>query len=234
MPGLPSFYGGMRIEGGTGSLQRRKEKNHSMEVIEISLDQVVPYAKNPRNNAEAVEVVANSIKEFGFRVPIILDQNHTIIAGHMRVLAAKRLGMETVPAVMAEDLTEEQIRAFRLADNKTAEAATWNEDLLQKELDDILNIDMEQFGFELPDVLEDDEPTPEKPEVEFTEELLEENNYVVLFFDNSIDWLQAQSVLGLKTVKALDSKPGFEKSGVGRVINGAKLIQKMAEEGIEL
>lgn len=207
---------------------------NKMEIIEVDVNEVIPYAGNPRNNSEAVELVANSIKEFGFKVPILIEKNKTIIAGHTRVLAAKKLGMKTVPAILADDLTEEQIRAYRLADNKTAEAATWNEDLLQKELDEILDIDMSLFGFDFLDEEEEEEPEDEKPEVEFTEELLEENNYVVLFFDNSIDWLQAQSVLGLKTVKALDSKPGFEKSGVGRVINGAKLIQKMAEEGIEL
>lgn len=117
-----------------------------MKIIEKNVKDLIPYENNPRNNEEAVEFVANSIKEFGFKNPIIVDKNNVIVAGHTRLLAAKQLKLKTVPCVMADDLTDEQIKAFRLADNKTAEIAGWNFPLLDMELADI-EMDMEQFGF---------------------------------------------------------------------------------------
>lgn len=135
-----------------------------------SLDEVRPYANNPRKNDDAVEYVVNSIKEFGFKVPIIIDGSGEIVAGHTRYKAAKQLGMEEIPCIVADDLTEEQIKAFRLADNKVAEAAEWDFDLLSEELDDIVDIDMEAFGFDFeieeePEAVEDDYKVelPEEP-----------------------------------------------------------------------
>ena len=120
----------------------------------IALKDLHPYPNNPRKNDGAVDAVAASIREFGFKVPIVVDKDNTIIAGHTRYKAAKKLGLEEVPCVIADDLTDDQIKAFRLADNKTAELADWDFDLLNIELDDI-DMDMEQFGFDL----SDDEPT---------------------------------------------------------------------------
>lgn len=119
-----------------------------MQIINIKLDLLKPYEKNPRNNENAVEYVANSIKEFGFKVPIIIDENNTIVCGHTRYLASKKLGLTEVPCVIADDLTPEKIKAFRLIDNKTNEFATWNEDLLLEELKAIEDIDMQNYGFE--------------------------------------------------------------------------------------
>lgn len=203
-----------------------------MQIIEMNVAEIVPYKNNPRDNEAAVMLVANSIKEFGFKVPVLITADNEIVAGHTRVLAAKRLGMETVPCIRCEDLTDEQIRAYRLADNKTAEAATWNEELLAQELDAILDLDMSLFGFDLEDDTDEDmeDEEDQQPEIPFTEELLEENNYVVLFFDNSIDWLQAQSVLGISQAKALDSKEGFQRVGTGRVIDGTKFIERLMRD----
>lgn len=120
-----------------------------MNIVEITLEELKPYENNPRNNDEAVEPVASSIKEFGFKVPIVIDKDNVIIAGHTRYKAAKKLGLEKVPCIIADDLTEEQIRAFRLADNKVSEIATWDIELLDIELDNILDIDMGAFTFEL-------------------------------------------------------------------------------------
>lgn len=117
-----------------------------MNIIEKRVKDLKPYEKNPRKNDDAVQYVANSIKEFGFRVPIVIDSNNTIVCGHTRWKASKLLNMETVPCVIADDLTEEQIKAYRLADNKTAEIAGWDFPLLDMELADI-SMDMEQFGF---------------------------------------------------------------------------------------
>lgn len=206
----------------------------SQEPIKIQmkkLSELKPYEKNPRKNEAAVEYVANSIHEFGFKVPLVVDSAGVIVAGHTRYKAAEKLGLEEVPCIIADDLTDEQIKAFRLADNKTAEFSEWNDGLLGVELAGITGLDMEQFGFELMSDMDDDEAAKEvEPEVPFTEELLEENNFVVLFFDNSIDWLQAQSVLGISQVRALDSKPGFPRMGLGRVINGTKFIERLTRD----
>ena len=123
--------------------------SNNIAIVYRNLSELVPYENNPRKNDAAVEPVAQSIKEFGFKVPIILDKNDVIVAGHTRLLAAKKLGLEKVPCVVADDLTEEQIKAFRLADNKVSELAEWNADLLGEELKEITDIDMSEFGFEL-------------------------------------------------------------------------------------
>ena len=119
-----------------------------MEIINKRLEELVPYENNPRNNDEAVKFVANSIKEFGFKVPIIVDKNNVIVAGHTRYKASQQLGLKEVPCIIADDLTDEQIKAFRLADNKVSEKATWDINMLDSELTDILDISMEDFGFD--------------------------------------------------------------------------------------
>lgn len=118
-----------------------------MKIIEKNIDEVTPYENNPRRNDEAVEGVANSIKEFGFKVPIVIDKDNVIIAGHTRLKAAKKLGLKKVPCVKADDLTPEQARAFRIVDNKTQEIAGWNFDQLNEELEGLSNVDMSKFGF---------------------------------------------------------------------------------------
>ena len=132
-----------------------------MQITNISVNELKEYENNPRYNDEAVEAVANSIKEFGFKVPIIITSENVIVAGHTRLKASKKLGLDEVPCIIADDLTEEQIKAFRLADNKTSELATWDFEALEEELDNI-DLDMLQFGFEdlyddIPDNAEDDD-----------------------------------------------------------------------------
>lgn len=144
-----------------------------MDVVNFKITDIKPYEKNPRRNDEAVKYVVESIKQFGFKVPIVIDKDNVIVAGHTRYKAAKKIGLKEVPCIVADDLTEEQVKAFRLADNKVAEKAEWDFDLLHGELDDILGIDMTTFGFDFdikeeePEVIEDDfnmEP-PEEPYV---------------------------------------------------------------------
>lgn len=118
-----------------------------MNIIVKKLTEIFEYENNPRNNDKAVEFVAESIKQFGFKVPIVLDKDCVIITGHTRYKAAKHLGLKTVPCIMADDLTEEQVKAFRLADNKVAEKAQWDFELLRQEIEQIEGIAMTEFGF---------------------------------------------------------------------------------------
>ena len=132
-----------------------------MEIVNRSIGSIMPYEKNPRKNDDAVKYVAESIKQFGFKVPIVIDQDGIIVAGHTRYKAAKKLKLQEVPCIVADDLTEEQVKAFRLADNKVAEKSEWDFDLLGDELDDILNIDMNDFGFDFEYETEQEEGTSE-------------------------------------------------------------------------
>ena len=139
-----------------------------MNIINKLLTEIKPYEKNPRKNDGAVQYVAASIKEFGFKVPIVIDKDGVIVAGHTRYKAAKKLGLNEVPCIVADDLNEEQIKAFRLADNKVAEKAEWDFDLLSSEMDDLFDFDMTVFGFEV------EEEETEVVEDEFEAEVPEE------------------------------------------------------------
>ena len=142
-----------------------------MQIVQKSVDELRPYKYNPRKNDNAVEAVAASIKEFGFKVPIVIDKNNEIIAGHTRLKAAQVLRIEEVPCIVADDLTEEQVKAFRLADNKVGELATWDYAMLDVELEEIENIEMESFGFidfsltddEMDEYFEDAQPKEKEP-----------------------------------------------------------------------
>ena len=120
-----------------------------LEIKYIPIDNIKPYKNNPRLNEDAIPYVMNSIKEFGFKNPIILDKNNVIVAGHTRLESAKRLDMKEVPVIYVDDLTEEQVKAFRLADNKVAEKSLWDYTKLDEELDSILDIDMSMFDFDI-------------------------------------------------------------------------------------
>ncbi len=124
--------------------------SYKLKVQYWPIDDVKPYPNNPRNNDDAVEYVANSIREFGWQQPIVVDTDGTIIAGHTRLKAAKMLGMETVPVVVADNLTPAQVNAYRLADNKVAEAATWDMEALAVELEGLeVDFDMTMFDFDI-------------------------------------------------------------------------------------
>lgn len=194
-----------------------------MEIVNKRLEEIKPYEKNPRKNDKAVPYVVESIKQFGFKVPIVIDRDGVIVAGHTRYKAAKFLKMDVVPCIIADDLSDEQVKAFRLADNKVGEVATWKDDVLSFELADIIDIDMTNFGFELSDK-ELEEDTFEEGEVEFSKELLLSHNYIVLYFDNDFDWMVAQEKFGLKEVKDLIPRKG-QPTGIGRVIEGKEVLK---------
>ena len=119
-----------------------------MEIEFIKIDDIKPYEKNPRYNDNAVSAVAKSIQEFGFRVPIVIDKNNVIICGHTRYKASKLLGLEEVPVIKADDLNDAKAKAYRIADNKTAELSSWDYEKLQDELRTVDSSDMLDFGFD--------------------------------------------------------------------------------------
>lgn len=200
----------------------------------MNIRDLKPYKKNAKkHNKEQVEQIANSIKEFGFTQPVIIDKNNEVVAGHGRILGAKKAGLKQVPTVCLEELTEEQIKAYRLVDNKLNESE-WNNDLLNTELSELWDageVDMEAFGFSV-DILED-EIIEVEPDVPFTEILNEENNYIVLKFNNRIDWLNAMGIFGIEKAKAYPTrKEGNKKTfgmraGVGRVLDGQKALERV-------
>ena len=144
------------------------ERKAARSIVMLPVSEVRPYEKNPRKNAEAVKYVKASIEKFGFKQPIVIDSNRVIISGHTRLEAAKSLGMDEVPCIVADDLTEAQAKALRLADNKVAEFSEWEMNLLGGELGElaeISDIDMGDFGFDLSDLDNlgmDDEENAEK------------------------------------------------------------------------
>lgn len=119
------------------------------EVVYLNLEDIKPYANNPRNNEQAIGKVVNSIKEFGFNNPITVDKDYVIVTGHTRYEASKILDLKQVPCLILKDLTEEEIKGYRLADNKTGEFSAWEFDKLTKELAQIENIDMSNLGFNI-------------------------------------------------------------------------------------
>lgn len=128
-----------------------------MEIVYKKIKQIKPYQNNPRFNDDAVKYVAKSIKDFGFKVPIILDKNNVIVAGHTRYKASIELGLEEVPCIVADDLNEEQIKAFRIIDNKVGDFSLWDYEKLKQEIDEIKefdsnDIDIDFYDFEEYDI----------------------------------------------------------------------------------
>lgn len=145
-----------------------------MKLVSVSLQDLKPYENNPRINDNAVDSVMNSIKEFGFKVPVVITKDNVIVAGHTRYKASKKLGLEKVPCIVADDLTEEQIKAFRLADNKVSELAEWDFKKLEIELSSIA-LDMSLFNFDMAELSTEIDKHKEVEEDNFNvDEALEE------------------------------------------------------------
>ena len=149
-----------------------------MKIVNLKTEQLIPYVNNPRNNDDAVDKVAASIKEFGFKVPIVIDKDNVVVTGHTRLLASKKLGLQEVPCVIADDLSPAQIKAFRIADNKVSEYAQWDEDMLKVELEELeeMNFDLDSVSIDFSDFdmaldLEDTEEGQEQEENIYTKEI---------------------------------------------------------------
>lgn len=208
-----------------------------MQIIQKKLADIVPYANNTKKHDETqIKNVAESIKKYGWVQPIVIDNDGTIVIGHCRALAAEKLGMEEVPCVVVSDLTEDEINALRIVDNKTNESP-WDFDLLSAELPEIDLSDFE-FDFGIDDEEKNEIVEDEAPEVEFSEILGEENNYLVLQFKTDIDWLNAQSIFGLETVKSYSTRKdgkvakSMERKGIARVLDGAKVLNELLGDKI--
>ena len=205
-----------------------------MKVANRNLAELTPYAKNAKkHDSTQIANVAESIRQFGFVQPIVIDRDGVIVIGHCRALAAKKLGMKEVPCVCVDDLTPEQVNALRIVDNKSNESP-WDFDILPDELADI---DLSGFDF---DFGLDKKKNKEEidGEVEFSEILGEENNYLVLQFKTDIDWLNAQSIFRLETVKSYSTRKdgkvtkNMERKGVARVLDGAKVLNELLGDKI--
>jgi hypothetical protein len=124
-----------------------------IEIVNVDINVLKPYENNPRFNEDAVNYVADSIKEFGFKVPIVIDKNNEIIAGHTRYKASQKLGLKEVPCIVADDLNEEQIKAFRIIDNKVGDFSLWDYEKLKEEIDgldpDNFDIDLNNFNLDM-------------------------------------------------------------------------------------
>lgn len=212
------------------------EVNNELKIEYLPLREIMPYEDNARkHDVEDIEAIKNSIREFGFDDPIgIWGDNNTIVEGHGRLIAARQLGMDTVPCIRLDHLTDEQRRAYALAHNKTAELSEWDVQLMNGELNAIMGIDMGLFGFDL-DMDEKAKDKDQQPDVPFTEVLGEEHNYLVLYFDNEVDWLQAQSLFEIQEVKNLSTrkdgvvKSNMQRRGIGRVLKGNAALEKLRE-----
>ena len=218
------FRGKMKMKKDYIDNNRPPAGGAEIRIEYLAPEDLKPYAKNAKTHPQLqIEQIANSIREFEFKQPIVVDADNVVVIGHGRLMAAKKLGMEKVPVVRADDLTEEQIKALRLADNKTNESE-WDIEAMDAELAS-LDFDMTQFGFFEPEEEdEEDKQTEFEGEVPFTEELMLTHNYIVLYFDNELDWLVAQDKFGLQKVRDLIPRKS-QPTGIGRVISGKKVLE---------
>ena len=198
-----------------------------MKITEIEIEKLTPYEKNTKKHDDKqIKNVAKSIQKYGFVQPIVVDKNNVVVIGHCRLLGAKHLKMKSVPCVSVEELTDEQVRALRIVDNKSNESA-WDFELLP---DELASIDLSEFDFDF-GIKEKKEEI--EGEVPFTEVLGEESNYIVLKFNDEVDWLQLESLFELPNVKCYATRTDGKisknliRGGRGRVVNGADFLNKL-------
>lgn len=184
-----------------------------MIIVNKKIDELIPYENNPRNNQKTVKYLVNSIKKFGFQVPLVIDTNNVIITGHTRYKAAKELEMKELPCIIASDLTEQQIKAFRIIDNKVAELAIWTDEELSDDIKSLMDgFDMTDYGFskfELSMLLEDIESESivdeeELKEYEVPTKTLLNNSYITITYNIKQEEI-VKNLLGIDTKENLKS-----------------------------
>lgn len=195
--------------------------------ILADIQTLVPYERNPKNHTNKdVDLIVKSVKRNGWGDPLLVcPETMEVLSGNGRLMAAQKLGIEQVPVVYApKGLTEKQKADLVIASNKLVEVSGYNK-YLENLIEDF-GLDSADFGIDFAKI---EKKKEEEADVPFTEELLEEHNYIVLYFDNAVDWLQAQTIFGkyLEKKQALASKEGFRKMGVGRVVKGAEVLKDL-------
>lgn len=215
-----------------------------MKIEMLSVNDLIPYDLNSKSHPESqINLIARSIEEFGFKTPILVDENYVIIQGHGRRLASLKLNLDKVPVIVAKDLSKEQVKALRIADNKVSESG-WKLSELEKEISELEDYLISGFvGFSLDEIdsiladtsIYDDNNEIEKSIIEEKEipkmerMLNEHNDYIVFVFRNIIDYSRILSEFDVKEVDGSLS-PKIKKIGVGRVIDGKKLLRKLDAE----
>ena len=209
-----------------------------MQIVEKKITEIKQYEKNPRKNDSAVDAVANSISQFGFRVPVVIDKDNVIVCGHTRYKAAKKLKLDTVPCVVADDLTDEQIKAYRLADNKVSELAEWDIDLLGEELDGIFDIDMSDFGFDLSEeeeeteVIEDEVPQEVEPVAKMGD--IWQLGRHRLMCGNSLDQGDIDKLLNGNRCELTFTDPPYQlDTQGGGILKKANSMKQIKENGVD-
>jgi ParB-like chromosome segregation protein Spo0J len=195
-----------------------------MKTVLWDIDKLTPYARNPRKNDAAVDKVAASLKEFGWRQPIVVDSEGVIIAGHTRYKAARKLGMDKVPVHVADNLTPAQIKAYRIADNKVGELAEWDMELLALEIEDLKDVDYDVglTGFDEGEMSPDQ--TIAEAEIETlldqSLQLEPDKEYVLVMAKDRAEWDQMVEYFRLKKVRRGGYKKGsaFDAVGTERVL----------------
>lgn len=205
-----------------------------LKIEYVDIESIKPYKNNAKlHPKEQIEQIKKSIKLFGMNDPIGIWHDE-IVEGHGRLIACKELGMKEIPIIKLDHLTDEERKAYILAHNKINMNSGFDINVLNEELDSILNINMEDFGF-INEIDEDIKNVEEKPEIEFSEVIGEEHNYIVLYFDNEVDWLQAESLFDIKPVKCGSTRKDknisekMNRIGIGRVLKGSEAINKILE-----
>lgn len=196
-----------------------------MKIQWLPIAQIKPNPDNPRliKDDKFLKLV-KSIREFPQMLelrPIVINADNVVLGGNMRLRACMEAGMKEVPIIHADQLTPEQQREFIIKDN--VGFGEWDWETLANEWD---VEELNNWGLDVPDIndIEETKDVPDAGEVEFSEELMLEHNYIVLYFDNPLDWEVAQKTYGLKPVKSNDPAPGVQKYGIGRVVNGKDFI----------
>ena len=206
------------------------------KIVEVPLIDIKPYSNNQREHSEdQIHKIADSIREFGFINPIILDSDNEIIAGHARLQAGQTMGLDKIPVIYTEHLTENQVKAYRLADNKIQDMSWFNDEKVEKELKILQEEDYDIFltgfddfnNFNIDDEIEDALNERELPKMERM--LDEHHDYLVFLFDNKYDWIRACDKFDVKKVNG-SIMPGKTKIGVGRVLKAERLLELLGEE----
>jgi ParB-like chromosome segregation protein Spo0J len=200
-----------------------------MKIENMKISEIIPYERNAKMHDQVqINNVAESIKQFGFAQPLVIDKDNNLIIGHCRLIAAKKLKMRTVPVVRMDDLDEEQVQKLRLLDNKLNES-DWDFDLLGEDVPKLdfagFDIDWGLAGLSIEDI-DQEILNPEEP---IARELNEANNYIVLEFNTETDWNDAQLIFGLERVQTADKNENVRRHGIGRVIDGAEIMRRLTK-----